>query len=55
MRRLTVVSGTRSFREAAERLPASTTASSVDIASIRSIHDFHYSEGYVPILAASAA
>ena len=42
--RLTVANGTRSFRDAAERLPASTTMRKNDIASSRSISAFQKAE-----------
>lgn len=43
--RLTVASGACNRRAPAERLPASTTASSTDIASNRSIPSFHKLRG----------
>src|SRR5215510_4164565 len=49
--RLTVGSGMPSLREAAERLPPSTAASSVVMAAKRSISIFQKTKGYVPKLA----
>src|SRR5262249_25365528 len=45
--RLTVASGIPSLRDADDRLPASTAASSVDMASSLSIGSFHYPEGWL--------
>src|SRR5262249_50007663 len=45
--RLTVASGIPSLRDADDRLPASTAASSVDMALSLSIRSFHYPEGWL--------
>src|SRR5215471_17340013 len=48
--RLTVASGIPSLRAAADRLPASTAASSVDMDSNRSIWCFQKTEGWFLII-----